>query len=493
LPPRLQAKSYLSPILNNPFSKSVAPFNPFPKSVAPFNPFPKSVASPSPRLFCLLLTISILLQSCNLPQPSPTSQIQEIPSQTPIASQPPPEPETITPRHTESPSAESPQLPGLRLVYVKDGDLWMWAQAGIRQLTTSGRAFWPKISPDGEIIVYLRQLDDFHAELWAVNSDGSNDRRLVSVADLDQIGGGVRDPSAVAINPYHYEWVPGSHTVAFNTQQVFQGPGLSLLDDLNLVKADTGELTFLLLSGWGGEFVYSPDGKHVALINPSTILLMDADGSNYRPVFSYEAVITYSEYRYYASPVWSPGGDLLRLVLPPPDPLATPLQPTALWVIPSDGSQPFQVGQVQAVPFFEMPVTFSPDRSRLIYLQEVGQPAENQRQLLIANPDGSGEWVYQKSALLAFQVWSVDSQHFAFSSGEDHAMWLGSQDAAALPFSADPYGISSLRWVDASHTVYVQEKNGAFELILASQDGGSLTIDVVPAPPPSYDFAFSPD
>ncbi len=185
------------------------------------------------------------------------------------------------------------------------------------------------------MIAYLRPADDFHLEMWAIDVDGENERKLVSVADLDAIGGGVRDPSALAINPYRFDWVPGTHQLAYNTHQVFQGPGLSLLNDLNLVEADTLQKTNLLLSGWGGEFFYSPDGSQIAIVQPDKVILANADGSDYRPVMNYPAVTTYSEYRYYASPVWAADGKSLRLALPPVDPLATPRQPTSLWRIAS--------------------------------------------------------------------------------------------------------------------------------------------------------------
>ncbi|MCX8114016.1 MAG: translesion DNA synthesis-associated protein ImuA, partial [Burkholderiaceae bacterium] len=64
----------------------------------------------------------------------------------------------------------------------------------------------------------------------------------------------------------------GTRSLAFNTQQVFDGPGLSLLDDLHLVDADSGTITNLFLAGWGGEFVYSPDGGQIAISRPDMLI-----------------------------------------------------------------------------------------------------------------------------------------------------------------------------------------------------------------------------
>ena len=449
----------------------------------------------------LALGLIFLILACSFGRnpASPTASFSETPTSTQAGqaaaptrqeSQSPDTPVPVPPGEmTEMPPQSAPDLSRLVVVYLKDSNLWLWSNGQTSQVTTSGAVYQPRISDDGEWVAFLRPVDDFHIELWGVNLPSGEERKLVSIADLDTIGGGVRDPSAVAINPYQYEWIPGSHKLAFNTQQVFQGPGLSLLDDLNLVNADSGEITYLLLSGWGGNFKYSPDGRQIAISTSAKIFLADADGRNYREVFSYEAVITYSEYRYYASPHWSPDGKFLRLALPPTDPLARPPQPTSLWTIPTDGTAIVRDGGVQAVAFFESPVEYSPDLARIAYLVEVGQPAENLRELHIATYDGQGDWVYSKAAAIQLLGWSPDSQHFIYTTGLDRQTWLGSIDDVGVTLGADPYGISNLQWVDARRLLYVKEQAGAYDFYLVDLDGQATLLDSVLAPPPGYDFA----
>lgn len=444
----------------------------------------------------LILATLILTLACSFGRssPTPTQMIEATAAQPPTQHAATSAPQGTAESASPQPPADTPPAalpaPNLRVVYTKEGNLWLWAAGEKRQITTSGEAYWPRISDDGQIIAFLRPKDSFHIELWAVNADGSHERRLVSVADLDTIGGGVRDPNAVAVNPYHFEWLPGAHTLAFNTHQIFQGPGLAPLNDLNLVNADSGEITYLFLSGWGGEFAYSPDGKQVAISTPTTIILANADGTNYRTVLNYEPVITYSEYRYYANPRWSQDSAFLRVAIPPADPLARPQQPISLWTIPTDGSQPAQDGSIMAVPDFEQPVRYSPDLARLAFLQEVGQPVENQRELHIATYDGQGDWVYSKAPLLRFEGWGLDGNHFAFLIGEEGQMWLGSLEAIAEPISDAPYGISNIRWLDGERFLYVQEAAGIFDFYLGSLEGQAQLLDSVPAPPPDFDFAW---
>lgn len=403
--------------------------------------------------------------------------------ETPLESPVSPRPAATRPAEPATPTAGS-----LRVVYTKDGNLWLWQDGETRQLTSGGPAYNPSLSPDGRTVAFLRPAGGYHTELWAVELDVTDERRLVSITDLDVLGGGVRDRSAVAINPYHYAWAPGTRSLAFNTQQVFDGPGLSLLDDLHLVDADSGTITSLFLAGWGGEFVYSPDGSQIAISRPDMLILCNADGSDYRPVLRYDAVLTYSEYRYYAAPRWSADGDFLRLALPPVDSLAQPVQPTTLWKIPAVGGDAIQEGAILAVPFFDEPVRYSPDLGRLAFLREVGQPSENRRQLLLATFDGQGEWAYASGPLMHFESWSPDGRRFLYTLGDEQEAWLGGLDGAPQPLSGERFGVSNVRWVSPTQILYVAQRVGAFELYLRDLEAGVRLLDVTTEVPPVYDF-----
>lgn len=391
---------------------------------------------------------------------------------------------------TSAPSTASgtPEAGALQVVYTKDGDLWRWQAGETMRLTTTGDAYNPILSLDEATVAFLRPAGDFHTELWAIDLDGANERRLVSITDLDAIGGGVRDSSAVAINPYHYAWVPGTRSLAFNTQQVFNGPGLSLLDDLNLVDADSGAITNLFLAGWGGEFAHSPDGNQVAISKPDQIILANADGSNYRTVLRYDQVLTYSEYRYYAVPLWSPQGDFLRVAIPPTESLAQPALPTVLWKIPAAGGDPLQEGSVLAVPFFDQPLRYSPDLERLAFLREIGAPSENRRELLLTTFDGKGEWVYASGALMRFEDWSPDGRRFAYTLGDQQEAWLGGLDGAPQPLEGDRFGVSNLRWVTPSQFLCVVQRGETFDLYLRDLQSGALLLDTTTSLPPVYSF-----
>jgi hypothetical protein len=256
------------------------------------------------------------------------------------------------------------------------------------------------------------------------------------------------------------------------------------------VNADDGEIKHLLLSGWGGEFEYSPDGNRIAISNPTSINLCQADGSNYRSVLTYESVNTYSEYRFYAAPLWSPGGDFLRVAIPPKDPLADPRLPTSLWEIPVNDSLVYRLGTVLAAPFFEQPIAFSPNLSSIIYFREAGAPAENRLELHLAAYDGSGDKVYAEYNLLHFLGWSIDSTRFSYNVGEDQEAWIGSQDSPPELFPLEAYGVVDLRWLDARNFLFLRQGSEGFEFYLADVDGGAILLDAFPGSPPVYDYAY---
>jgi hypothetical protein len=455
------------------------------------------------RLWVIVFIVLTTALACSFPGFGDAPEQNDLP----VTETPAQVPSTIPPEATATPLAgeTEPAVPAptqptqdvsaedepglLNIVYVKDGNLWLWRQSQASQLTSGVSVYKPDLSPDGTMVAFLKQVDDFHTELWAINSDGTNQRRLVGIADLDTIGGGVRDPNAAAINPLRYAWIPGTHTLAFNTYQVFQGPGSSPLDDLHTVDADTATITTLLLSGWGGDFTYSLDGSQIALSKSNQINLVNADGSNWRTVLNYQPVSTYSEYTYYARPVWSPDSAYLRVAIPPADPLAEPRQPTALWFIPLDGSPPRQEGSVLATPFFDTAVAYSPDLASLIYLKETGAPAENRRELMLAKADGSGGWVYQQAALLRSPTWAQDSNTFSFIIGEEQEAWLGRLDAPAAPFTESSQGIRDVRWVTGSLAIFLKDEGGYYSLYLTDLENAPLLIDSASEPPQTFDWA----
>lgn len=84
---------------------------------------------------------------------------------------------------TEAPEISSTQplsVPsGLRVVYVRDGNLWSWTETdGSVQLTGTGDMSTARLSDDGQLLAFMRGR-----EVWTVRMDGTDARLLLTLKD----------------------------------------------------------------------------------------------------------------------------------------------------------------------------------------------------------------------------------------------------------------------------------------------------------------------
>ena len=78
---------------------------------------------------------------------------------------------TVLPQTVSVPS-------GLRVVYIRDGNLWSWTEAGGKaQLTGTGDMSTARVSNDGQLLAFMRGR-----EVWTVGMDGMHARLLSTQA-----------------------------------------------------------------------------------------------------------------------------------------------------------------------------------------------------------------------------------------------------------------------------------------------------------------------
>ncbi len=367
-----------------------------------------------------------------------------------------PESESIP---TASPGSIAAVPALLRVVYIKNGNVWVWQEGGAPlSLTSTGDAAQAAISDDGMWVAFTRQIDPNRQSLWVMNTDGSGLLELVSTSDFDMM---VTHPDALSAVPYTVDWVPGTHTVAFNTRLTFEGPGLILNNDLQLVNTDTAVLTQLLAPGDGGEFHFSPDGSLIALVTPEQISVVDASGGSRRDLLSFPVVLTYSEYNFYPVPIWTPDGSALRVAIPPADSLGDPSAPTRLWHLPVDASGGSTLFRFVTVPSFISPPSISPDASRIVYLAPLSGGGPNDVELHIANVDGSDNLIYDTGNLI-FESWSPDAVHFSYSMQGNNPK-IGRLGNPPLSLAGVTM-IRELRWVNENSFLYLNRLSGSWEL-----------------------------
>jgi hypothetical protein len=448
----------------------------------------------SPLLLFSLL-IPFLLAACSPSQPAspPPENVVEptlaapAPEEPVLTSTPTPEPlPTETP--LPQPTAVPVQLQIALLNTATDLLLWQETTQTLRTLLPATDGLDVRLSDDGTRLAFIKDIDFGQVELWVVNTDGTNARQLLSVDALRAL-----DPPAAGVTIFQWAWIPGTHTLAFNTVEYVQAPGQFLNDDLHFLDADTGELSTQLTPGTGGNFVFSPDGQQYALIGfdndagEGSISLLNTDGTNIRTnVLTYPYVLTYSEYQYYADPVWSPDSTFLRVAIPPQDSLGDPTSHTLLWEIPLDGSTGFLLGEVLTQPFFMGGVQFAPDLNHIAYTRLPDPNDYLNAELVIANADGSEEMVYATGNLF-FNAWAPDSQQFIFEDNMLQETYLGSIGSDYTLLTDVPYALN-VTWLDATRFLFTVQTETTWQLRLGTPGQPSISLLDLPDGLVRYDF-----
>jgi hypothetical protein len=410
----------------------------------------------------------------------------------PLPTQPQP---THLPTLQTSPTFQLPPHVVLQVAYIKNSDVYLWTDGqGSTRLTDYHDAVSVRISDDGELIAFKRESPDDVTlqELWVVNTSGvPNPQMLVSANDLADLVPPDVGSSILGYGVLSFSWRPNTHELAYNTLLLHEGIGSGLNHDLRLVNADSLEKTVLFDTGEGGLFYYSPDGNQIALSNPESISLVNADGSNLREdVLTYPYVITYSEYQYHPHPVWSADSSSLRVTIPPHDPLAEPLQPSELWSIPVDGSPGTHLGNSLAIPFAWPDNAYAPDLEHVIFVTPVGDQRSNQRELRIADGDGKNVILYDQGESVEFISWSPDSWHFVYEihQGDNQGVYVGSLNTQPRRIVYYTDVIRDIKWLGTSRLVFLF-RDGSQWLLLVQDPSDDVIdhIDEIPDSNPDFD------
>ena len=149
--------------------------------------------------------------------------------------------------------------------------------------------------------------------------------------------------------------------------------------------------------------------------------------------------------------------------------------PTLNWQIGVDGSGANLLSEVYTVPLGS--VDISPDRLRVAYLKEVGEPSENLRELHIANIDGSEDTAYHTAKFVGFQSWAPDSKRFAFSFGKEGDAQLGEVGLGFFPLT-NVGGEQGINWVDEDTFIFLAVKNDNWAIYVGEPGGLGTLIDV---------------
>lgn len=385
---------------------------------------------------------------------------------------------------TSAPTLPPPVSTERHIIYVNGGNLWLIkGENPPVQITNSGGATWTVISSDGMKMAFTRSAPDYSwTELRSVNSDGSDETVLLSADDINELY-----PSGVETAGFEISqigFLPGTQDLFFNTMELFQEIGGRQHDDLLRIDTDSGELIRVLPPGQGGQFLFSPDGQKIALIRPDSIDLISADGDPIRKnAVTYTPVITYSEFLYYAQPVWSPDSSFLGVAIPSEDPLVDSTSGT-IWAIPADGSEASVLGVIPGDFYFPQVFsssTLSPQIDRVAFIRQ--NAVDGSDDLYIANLFSMEEMIYT-SGEVHWGSWAPDGKHFVYGFTDPMSLYLGAEDMYPTLLVTG----TNFRWINAREYVCLSEDSGTWTLMRGVIGGMTIPLARLESGYNSYDF-----
>lgn len=264
------------------------------------------------------------------------------------------------PLFTKGAAADSPSG---KILYAANGDIYEWQNGSSHQITHVGDASSPSWSGNGNQFVFVR-TGDAYSDLWVVNADGSDARKLTADQPQGQIGTADYVCNAVwALDP---DWSPAGDDIIFASDLGTSCPDIR--PNYLWLMQGLGEVPHRVpASTTNGDTVehpsFSPDGSKVVFDQRTTgdsalqrwtqLWEIDLNSGVLKPL-----VVTKNA-TYDAS--WSPDGKWIAYI-----------QRTGtsddVWVIPAAGGKAVQVTHLGNVT----QTAWSPDSTKIAFFQVNG-------------------------------------------------------------------------------------------------------------------------
>ncbi|HEY0581912.1 MAG TPA: hypothetical protein VGE94_06990 [Chloroflexota bacterium] len=244
-------------------------------------------------------------------------------------------------------SAQTPSAVPGRLLFIKDGDLWVLDASGSHQLATGGTFSQPSWSPDGSSLAYVYRGTNF-ADIFTTDDQGQSQTRLT-----------ISQSTILDNNDWNFRptWSPDGKLIAFVSDRTSTFPTLWVMN-----AADGTGRRVVATPGLQQEAVdalaWSPDGSQLAITlfnepGPTQIALIPL-GATARQTGRLLTTLPGGA----LDPVWSPDGSWIAFA-------GRDAYTIDLYAVRPDGTGLTRLttdGQLARSP------AWSPDGQRLAYL-----------------------------------------------------------------------------------------------------------------------------
>jgi TolB protein len=160
-----------------------------------------------------------------------------------------------------------------RLLFVKDGDLWVWEAGAARALATGGAAGQPTWSPDGASLAYVYRGTNF-SDIFVTDARGASHARLTDSQST------ILDDNDWNFRP---AWSPDGSQIAFVSDRKTTYPTLWLMSAADGTRQRSIPTPGIVVQSMDA-ISWSPDGSRLAVTlfgnaGPSQIAIVPTDAT----------------------------------------------------------------------------------------------------------------------------------------------------------------------------------------------------------------------
>lgn len=370
--------------------------------------------------------------------------------------------ETIAPTQTPAPtSTQTPMLTstppplitleGLRVAYTFKGNLYIQDSGGQPiQLTDSGIDSLPKLSDDGQKIIFNRGERDKDQTIYTIDANGGNEREFVSSSTLAALGLGYD----LTTRPLRWAFVPGTHQVLFQTYHTDPSRPVGSSErqmrfpykDLLLLNLDTAQIRQILAPEKASDFGISPNGKLVWVLSQGHLNVIWLDGKIVRSLKDLPINTLPDEFFWQPTIYWTSDSRKLNLMLPTKEGFNPQPEAQTIWQFSMGDENPTEIKL--SLPPFTTDFKLSPDGNWAVYTSCCDSRSANTA-MYVENLH-TGAVISLKTDPFDSQEgeWSPDNTHFIINNRSDGA-YLGDTSGNITQIKM----LLLIGWLDHNHYI----------------------------------------